>query len=161
VGDYTAIQKQMLCEHKSFVAWFLSYDLLLIKTKCSKCPPGPSVQDVACLNKDCDTGSKMSDVLQIISDLLCIHCCKFWTSLTSVVLTFHQGWNSNGLISGEWVGHPVISIIPGTYWRIQKLQENGAEHIHVETIYDSSSLDPQLAIALEGCFVANYGQQHY
>ena len=39
---------------------------------------------VACLNSDCVTGWKISGVERIMLHPVCVRCCQYWTSLTSV-----------------------------------------------------------------------------
>ena len=93
--------------------------------KCSKCSPGASVWNATYLNKDCDIGWKMSGVQLIILNLLHIHCCKSWTSLTSLCVP-----RDKTLQSAVWAGHPLLSIIPERYWRMHKTARRKWERAH-------------------------------
>jgi len=54
-----------------------------ILQKCSQCPRWASTHDLVRLNSDCLTCWKTLGVNQIIPSPFCIHCCKFWISLTA------------------------------------------------------------------------------
>jgi len=71
---------------------------------------------VACLYSDCVTGWKISGVERIMLHSVCVRCCQYWTSLTSVAQKVYCGCprrqEYKGFKSGEQAGHAVCPSLP-------------------------------------------------
>ena len=113
---YSTVREKEINEHRPPEAYFLSYGLLTIKENMLTVSVMSFKQDFARLVSNCLLRWNIPGVIWIISNPLCVCCCKPWRSPIFVAWTvdfrYPQRFESKWMESGEGTGHADSSLSP-------------------------------------------------